>query len=244
MNPTSLSTRDHVHPPKKAQVFKTGCKPKCSLWVFSDCPKLIFDFQMAVACFLIIFGRRRGLVKWTLSTRDPVHPSKKAQVFKTGCRPKCSLWVFSDCPKLVFDFQVVVTCFLIIFGRRGLVLWTLSTRDPDHPPKKAQVFKTRCKPECGLWVFGDCSKLIFGFQVVVTCFLIIFGRSGPGIMNFIYKRSCSSTQKSSSFQNWNFELQVVVTCFLLIFGRRGLELWTFIYGRSCSSTQKSSSFQN
>jgi hypothetical protein len=30
-----------------------------------------------------------------------------------SCKPKSSLWVFSDYPKLVFDWQVIATCFLI-----------------------------------------------------------------------------------------------------------------------------------
>jgi hypothetical protein len=35
---------------------------------------------------------------------------------------ECSLWVFSNCPKLVFDWQVVATCFLIGYETRGLLI--------------------------------------------------------------------------------------------------------------------------
>jgi hypothetical protein len=49
----SLAPRNHIHPPKIAQVMKTKGKPKCSLWVFRNCPKLACDLQVVATSFLI-----------------------------------------------------------------------------------------------------------------------------------------------------------------------------------------------
>jgi hypothetical protein len=40
-------------------------------------------------------------------------------VFKTRCKPKCSLWDCMCCPKLVKDFWTVATSLPIRFGTKG-----------------------------------------------------------------------------------------------------------------------------
>jgi hypothetical protein len=102
-------------PFKIAPFSKLDVYPKSGLWDFSDCPKLVFDLQAVGACFLIGFGTRQP------GCMSSIYKRSHSSTYKSSSfqKPKCSLWVFSDCPKLVFDLQAAVTCFLIRFGTRG-----------------------------------------------------------------------------------------------------------------------------
>jgi hypothetical protein len=82
------------------------------LWGFCNCPDLVHDLQV------VGFGTiRPGSIKSSSKrSYSSTQHSSSSQFFKTSCKPKCSLWVFSNFPKLVRDLQVVATCFLIGFG--------------------------------------------------------------------------------------------------------------------------------
>ena len=58
------------------------------------------------------------------------HPSsqrwQRALVFKSRCKPRYILWVFSNCPKLVFYLQAAAIRFLIGFRTRGHASQTLN----------------------------------------------------------------------------------------------------------------------
>jgi hypothetical protein len=115
--------------------------------------------------------------------------TQNSSSFQMSCEPRCSLWVFSNCCNLVYNFQVVATCSLIGPGTRDLVLWCVAPRDPIHPPRIAPVFKTKCKPKWSLWVFSDCyHNLANNFHVVAACLQIWFWIIIPGSMNSNSKR--------------------------------------------------------
>jgi hypothetical protein len=117
-------------------------------------------------------------------------------VFQTSCNPKCSLGVF-----LVFELQVIATCFSIEFSSSIPCSMNSIFKRSYSSTQHARIFKTKCKPNCSLWVFSNFLKLVCNFQMVTTCFLIEFATIWPGSIKSSSKRSYSSTQNSSIEQS-------------------------------------------
>jgi hypothetical protein len=76
----------------------------------------------------------------------PLHPLKKALVFKTMCKRRYSLWpLVLIAPSQFLTSKWLQLCFFLDLGQGHLAVWTLSsTRNPLHPSthKRALVFKT------------------------------------------------------------------------------------------------------